>query len=57
MEDKLYTVKEAAEILRITPRTVRHYLNIGKLKRTKLGVNTQSPVRIAESDIKKLIIN
>ena len=37
MEDTLYSVDEVAEILHLHPRTVRIYLNEGKLAGRKIG--------------------
>ena len=34
---KLYTIKDISEMLRVTPRTVRNYIQTGKLKGTKIG--------------------
>jgi len=33
----IYTVPEIAEMLQITPQTVRNYLNEGRIKGTKAG--------------------
>ena len=35
--NKLYTVREAAEILRVTPYSVQRYVREGKLKALKPG--------------------
>lgn len=47
MSDTLYTIKEAAEYLKVHWQTVRNYINSGKLKASKAGRN----VRIRESDL------
>ncbi len=36
-DNRYYTVKEAAQILRVHPRTVRRWLKEGKLKGKKIG--------------------
>lgn len=40
MNDKLLTIKEAAEFLSVNPRIVRQYARKGILKAYKLGNNT-----------------
>jgi excisionase family DNA binding protein len=47
----IYTIDEAAEILKIKPRTVRQWIADRKLKSFKLG----DLVRIHEDDIQALI--
>lgn len=49
--DKLYSVKEVAEILGVTEGTVRNYLTNGKIKYVKVLGNT----RIKEIELKSLI--
>lgn len=49
--DKLYSVKEVAEILGVTEGTVRNYLTNGKIKYVKVLGNT----RIKETELKRLI--
>ena len=49
--DKMYSVKEVAEILGVTEGTVRNYLTKGKIKHVKVLGNT----RIRESELKGLI--
>ncbi len=49
--DTIYTVEEAAGILKIKPRTVRAWIEQGKLKSFKLG----DLVRIHEDDLQALI--
>ena len=48
--DKLFTLKETAEILRVSERTVMRYLKSGKLKASKLG-----QWRIKEIDLEKFL--
>lgn len=49
--DRLLTVKEAAEYLKVHWQTVRSYIKIGKLKSLKIGRN----VRIRESELARFI--
>lgn len=44
--EKLFTIEEVAEILRVHTRTVTRYIEAGKLKASKIGV-----WRIKESDL------
>lgn len=51
MIDTIYTIEETAHILKIKPRTVRAWIDQGKLKSFKLG----DLVRIHEDDLQALI--
>lgn len=44
--EKLLTIEEVADILRVSTRTIVRYIESGKLKASKIGV-----WRIKESDI------
>ena len=44
--EKLFTIEEIAKILRVHTRTVTRYIEVGKLKASKIGV-----WRIKESDL------
>jgi len=44
--DKLLTIEEVAEILRVSTRTIVRYIESGKLKASKIGV-----WRIKQSDL------
>lgn len=50
--EKLYTVQEVAEILKIAEGTLRNYLSAGKIAHVKVLGNT----RITESELKKHIV-
>ena len=50
-ELKVYTVKEVAEILRVSQMSVSRYIKPGKLKSSKLG----RMHRIIESDLKAFL--
>jgi excisionase family DNA binding protein len=41
MGDDLLTIEQAAELLHLTPSTVRSYLATGKLQRLKIGCRTR----------------
>ena len=40
MWEKLYTIKEAAAMLKVSPWTIRSWLTRGRLCRTKVGSRT-----------------
>jgi len=44
--DKLFTIEEIAEILRVSTRSVNRYIETGKLKASKIG-----SWRIKETDL------
>jgi len=48
--DKLLTLTETAQILRVSERTIMRYLKSGKLKASKLG-----QWRIKESDLERFL--
>ena len=48
---KVYTVNETAQLLEITPQTVRAYIKSGRLNARRVGQN----YLITEKDIYKLI--
>ena len=49
-EDKLLTIEEVAEILRVSSRSVNRYIESGRLKASKLGV-----WRIKRSDLDRFL--
>lgn len=51
MAEKVYTTKEAAEHLRLEPRTVRKYLTGGIIKGVKFG----NDWRILDSDLQAFL--
>jgi excisionase family DNA binding protein len=54
MEDeKLLKPKEAAEILNVSPVTIRYWLRTGKLP----GVKVSNMWRVRKSDLKKMIFD
>lgn len=53
--EKLYAVKEVAEILSVNPRTVRAWMKQGKLNFVLLKPGVKDKYRIKESELKKII--
>jgi excisionase family DNA binding protein len=51
LSDKLLTVREAANILQITPETLRGYIHAGRLKAARFGRG----FRIRTEDLQILI--
>ena len=51
LEEKIYTVKEVAALLRIAPKTVRRMIVLGELPAFKV----RNEFRIREQDLKALI--
>jgi len=49
-EDRLLTIEEVAEMLRVSPRSVNRYIESGRLKASKIGV-----WRIKQSDLDKFL--
>ncbi len=52
MEDFL-TVKEVANILRVSESTIRNYIRQGIIKAIKFGSNRRATVRIPKSEVEK----
>ena len=50
--DKLFTIDEAAKILRVSSRSINRYIESGKLKASKIG-----SWRITEVDLQKFLEN
>lgn len=48
---KFYTIPEAAEVLNVTPQTVRAYIKQGKLKGQRIG----RPILITENNLKEFL--
>ena len=48
--DKLLTIREVAEILRVSERSVNRYIEAGKLKASKIG-----QWRIKQSDLDEFL--
>ncbi len=54
MDDRLLTVAEVAELLRLNPETVRRWLRQGRLPGTSLG-SDRGGWRVRESDVQRLL--
>lgn len=50
-ELKIYTVKEVADLLKVSKMTISRYIQSGKLKSSKLG----RMHRIADDDLRKFL--
>lgn len=55
MIEKMYTRKEVAELLNVSYATIVNWVSEGKLKAIKIGNTHNSPVRVPESSLQKLI--
>jgi excisionase family DNA binding protein len=51
MVETIYTIEEVAGVLKVKPRTIRAWINQGKIKSFKLG----DLVRIHEDDLRAVI--
>ena len=49
-KDKLLTIKEVAEILRVSERSINRYIEAGRLRASKIG-----QWRIKQSDLDKFL--
>ena len=52
-ELRIYTVKEVADLLKVSKMTISRYIQSGKLKSSKLG----RMHRIADDDLRKFLEN
>lgn len=54
-EDKMLTVEEVAERMRVSAETVRRWLRVGRLRGVRMGTGRGGgPYRILESELLKL---
>ena len=53
MVDRIYTIEEAAEILKIKPRTLRQWVTDGKINAFRIG--DRGLIRIHEEDLQAFI--
>jgi excisionase family DNA binding protein len=53
--DKFYTVKEVAELLRVSESSVRNYVHRGIIKAIRIGAGKRATIRIPQSEIDALI--
>lgn len=49
--DKYYTIKEVAEMLKVTERSIHYWKKDGKIKFVKVGRN----VRVSETELKRFL--
>ena len=52
-EIKLYTLREVADILRVSRQTIYNYIAAGRLRATKYG----KEYRVTDADLQELIKN
>jgi len=52
MMEKMYTIEEVAEILKVTPRTIMNFLTSGKLKSFK---PSKKITRITDEHLKEFV--
>ncbi len=52
MAEKMYSPETVAELLAVSPNTVRHWLRAGELRGVKLGAKVW---RVKESDLQEFI--
>jgi excisionase family DNA binding protein len=50
-----YTVKEAADVLRCSPRHLRKLIAVGRLKVTRLTQGGSARIRIPKSEIERIL--
>lgn len=53
-QPKFYTTEEVAEILKVTPETIRRYVRTGELRSIKLGGRI---IRIGNIDLENFLAN
>lgn len=53
LKDKIYTVREVAEILRVSRTTVKRMIKRGDMKATK--INSRGDYRIPREEIEKIL--
>lgn len=54
-QEKLYTVQEVADALRVTPRTVRRWIRTGAVRVTRPSGLPRGNMRIAGSEVLRMI--
>ncbi len=55
VDEKLYTIEEVADYLKVTRQTVSRWINEGELKSIRLAPGKRGHVRISESDLKAFL--
>ena len=55
MENNVYTVVEAAQLLKVSPQTIKRHIRDGSIKAFRLLDNPKAGYRIPVEEIKKLM--
>jgi excisionase family DNA binding protein len=53
--ERLYTIHEVARLLGLSYITVWSWIRKGKVRAVKLGASPKAPVRIPESEVRRLL--
>ena len=53
--EKFYTVKEVADLLRVSESSIRNYVQRGIIKAIRIGAGKRATIRIPQSEIEALI--
>ena len=48
---KFYTIQETAQVLQVTPQTIRSYIKQGRLKGQRIG----KPILVTENNLKEFL--
>jgi len=48
---KFYTIQETAQVLQVTPQTIRSYIKQGRLKCQRIG----KPILVTENNLKEFL--
>ena len=48
---KFYTIQETAQVLQVTPQTIRSYIKQGRLKAQRIG----KPILVTENNLKEFL--
>ena len=57
MGEKLYSVKEAAQIFNVTDRTIRNWIETGKIESYRFGLSYKIPENSIEEFMQKSLIS
>lgn len=49
------TIADAADLLKVSPRTIMRKIDLGELTAYKLGMSKRAPVRVTEEDVRALL--
>lgn len=53
--EQMYTPNKVAILMGLAPATIRTWVKEGKLKAAKLGTYKNAPVRIPESEVRRML--